>query len=69
MIALGGKDVREGQLSDLLWPEADGDQASRAFRTALSRLRQLIGNEKAIGYVEGKATLNPLYCWVDAMGI
>jgi DNA-binding SARP family transcriptional activator len=66
LIAQGGKDVKETQLSDLLWPEADGDQAYSAFRTTLSRLRQLIGNEKAIEYVEGKATLNPLYCWVDA---
>jgi LuxR family maltose regulon positive regulatory protein len=66
LIAQGGKDVKEAQLSDLLWPEADGDQAYSAFRTTLSRLRQLIGNEKAIEYVEGKATLNPIYCWVDA---
>jgi ATP/maltotriose-dependent transcriptional regulator MalT/DNA-binding SARP family transcriptional activator len=66
MIALGAKDVKEEKLSDLLWPEADGDQAYSAFRTTLSRLRQLIGNEKAIDYHDGKATLNPLYCWVDA---
>jgi LuxR family maltose regulon positive regulatory protein len=66
MIAQGKKDVKEEQLCDMLWPEADGDQAYSAFRTTLSRLRQLIGNEKAIGYHEGKASINPLYCWVDA---
>lgn len=66
LIAQGGKEVKEEQLSDMLWPEADGDQAYSAFRTTLSRLRQLIGNEKAIGYHDGKATIDPRYCWVDA---
>ena len=65
LIALGGKDVREEQLADLLWPEADGDQAHSAFTTTLSRLRQLIGSEKAIEVLEGKATLSPRYSWVD----
>ena len=66
LMALGGKDIKEEQISDMLWPEADGDQAYSAFRTTLSRLRQLIGNEKAIEYHEGKATIDPRYCWVDA---
>ena len=66
MIALGGKDIREERLADLLWSEADGDHAYGTFRTTLSRLRQLIGNEKAIDYHEAKATIDPRYCWVDA---
>jgi DNA-binding SARP family transcriptional activator len=66
MIAQGGKDVKEERLSDMLWPEADGDQAYSAFTTTLSRLRQLIDNDKAINYHEGKATINPRFCWVDA---
>jgi DNA-binding SARP family transcriptional activator len=65
MIALGGKDIREDQMADLLWPEADGDQAHSAFTTTLSRLRQLLGEEKTIKFQEGKATLDPRYCWVD----
>ena len=52
-------------LADPLWPDADGDQAHSAFTTTLFRLRQLIGNEKAIEVLEGKATLNPRYVWVD----
>jgi ATP/maltotriose-dependent transcriptional regulator MalT/DNA-binding SARP family transcriptional activator len=66
MIAQGGKDLRGERLSDMLWPEADGDRAYSAFTTTLSRLRQLIDNEKAINYQEGKATIDPRYCWVDA---
>jgi DNA-binding SARP family transcriptional activator len=64
LIALGGKDIDEERLTDILWPEADGDQAYSAFRTTLSRLRQLIG-EKVIESHAGRLTLNPLSCWVD----
>lgn len=50
----------------MLWPDADGDAAHSAFTTTPSRLRKLIGNDKAIELHEGKATLDPRYCWVDA---
>ena len=66
LIALGGEQVNEEQLTDLLWPEADGDQAHSAFSTTLSRLRRFIGYDKAIELHGGKASLNPRYCWVDA---
>jgi DNA-binding SARP family transcriptional activator len=66
LIAFGGREVKEEQIADILWPEADGDQAHSAFATALWRLRQLIGSEKAIGLHEGRGSLNPRYCWVDS---
>ncbi|HUL30879.1 MAG TPA: BTAD domain-containing putative transcriptional regulator [Thermodesulfobacteriota bacterium] len=66
LIALGGKEVREERLSDMLWPEANGDQAYNAFRTTLLRLRQLIGNDKTMAYHEGRVTIDPRSCWVDA---
>lgn len=66
LIALGTKDVREEQVSDALWPEAEGDAAHSAFTTTLSRLRDLLGVEKAIRVQEGRATLDARYCWVDA---
>ncbi len=66
LIALRGKDVKEGQVSDALWPEADGDAAHSAFTTTLSRLRDLLGEEKAIRVQEGRTTLDARYCWVDA---
>lgn len=66
LIAFGGRDVREEQLADLLWPDAEGYAAHSAFTTALSRLRQLLGIEKAIRFQDGRATLDPRYCWVDA---
>jgi DNA-binding SARP family transcriptional activator len=65
LIAFGGKEVREDQIEDVLWPEADGDMAHHSFEMTLHRLRKLIGNENAIQYREGRVTLNPEYCWVD----
>ncbi len=65
LIAFGGQDVREDQVADALWPEADGDIAYQSFKITLHRLRQLVGDEKAIQRQEGRVTLDPRYCWVD----
>jgi two-component SAPR family response regulator len=65
MIAFGGRGVREDQIQDALWPEADGDMANQSFATNLHRLRQLLGYEGAILRQEGKLTLNDRFCWVD----
>jgi DNA-binding SARP family transcriptional activator len=69
LIALGGKGVREDQVSDFLWPEADGDVAHGSFATTLYRLRLLIGIHKAIELQAGCLTLNPGSCWVDAWAL
>jgi LuxR family maltose regulon positive regulatory protein len=66
LVALGGKKVREEQLADLLWPEAEGDAAHSSFKMTLSRLRQLLGNENIIRLHEGQITLDQRYYWVDA---
>ncbi len=66
LIALGGSGIREDQLADALWPDAEGDAASASLRTTLHRLRQLIAHEGAIGVREGRVSLDPRYCWVDA---
>ncbi len=65
LIVFGGSDVSEMRISDVLWPDADGDVAYHAFTTTLSRLRKLIGVDKAITLHEGRLSLNPRYCWVD----
>ncbi|MDD1749848.1 MAG: hypothetical protein LUO89_08225 [Methanothrix sp.] len=67
LVAFGGSEVSEGEITDFLWPDADGEAAHSAFTTTLSRLRKLIGNDKAIELREGKATLDTRYCWVDAL--
>jgi DNA-binding SARP family transcriptional activator len=65
LIALGGRGVREEEIADTLWPDADGDMAYQSFRTTLHRLRQLLGNEKAVQVHEGQMTLDDRTCWVD----
>jgi DNA-binding SARP family transcriptional activator len=65
-IAHGGRNVSEEQLIESLWPETEGDVGHLSFSTTLHRLRKLIDSEKALILSEGKVTLNPNYCWVDA---
>ncbi len=66
IIAFGSRGVKEDQLVDTLWPEADGDTAHQTFKTTLHRLRQLIGDERAVQVREGRVTLDQQYGWVDA---
>ena len=66
IISLGGRDVSEEKLWDILWPDSDGDAAHSSFSSAMHRLRRIIGHEKAIVVHEGYVTLDPRYCWVDA---
>jgi DNA-binding SARP family transcriptional activator len=66
LVAFGGKEVKEDQITDILWPESDGDVAHQSFEITLHRLRQLIGLNEAVQLHEGRITLDPRYCWVDA---
>jgi len=66
IIAFGSAGVKEDQLVDALWPETDGDTAHQTFKTTLHRLRQLLGDERALQVREGRVTLDQQYCWVDA---
>lgn len=65
LIALGGRDVAEGRLAEILWPDADGDLAHHSFEVALSRLRKLLGKEEALVLKEGRLSLSDRHCWVD----
>ncbi len=65
LVSLGGKEVPEQKISDVLWPDAEGDNAHDSFNTTLKRLRRLIGAEAAIMLSNSRITLNSRYCWVD----
>ncbi len=65
LIALGGREVKEEDLADFLWPEADGDAAHHSFEMTLHRLRSLIGNPEALQFKDGRLKLDQRYCWVD----
>ncbi len=66
LAALGGEESREGQLADLLWPEADGDTARNSFKVTLHRLRELLGVDKALSLQEGRLAMDRRYFWTDA---
>ena len=69
LIALGGKDVREDAIEDMLWPEAEGDMAHISLKTTVSRLRRLLGNEQVIEVKEGKISLNTRMVWLDTWAL
>ena len=66
LVAYGGNRVKEEQLTEALWPRIDGDSAHRSFTTTLHRLRKLMGADHALILQEGRLTLDPRCCWVDA---
>ncbi|HEX5048092.1 MAG TPA: bacterial transcriptional activator domain-containing protein, partial [Gammaproteobacteria bacterium] len=64
LIALGGRKVAVDRLTAMLWPNAEGDAAHRAFKVSLHRLRRLLGVE--VLHVEsGEVTLDPQCTSVD----
>lgn len=66
LITFGGSEVPEEKITDLLWPDSEGDAAHSAFSTTLQRLRSLVGNDKALLLDERRLSLDPRFCWVDA---
>ena len=69
LIALGGHRVREDRLTEVLWPDADGDAAHQALSTTLHRLRRLLGHEGALVRHDGTISLVHGHCWVDLWAV
>jgi len=65
VIAAGGRNISLSMLTDVLWPDSDGDDAKRAFDTTLFRLRKILGDDRVIVLQEGKVSLDSRYCWTD----
>lgn len=65
LVALGGRDVSERQLTEALWPDAEGDAAHQACAVALHRLRKLLGCDQAITLQSNHLSLHPQHVWVD----
>ena len=66
LLALGGRDVPEARLADKLWPGSEADAAHEALAVNLHRLRKLLGSQDAVDLRDGRISLNPEMCWVDA---
>lgn len=65
LVTLGGKENCEGELADLLWPDADGDAARVSLKTTLHRLRQLLGHDEIIGVREGRLYIDRRFLSAD----
>ena len=66
LIALGGREVPEEHLGEILWPDADGDLAHESLSSNLKRLRKRLGDDRSVLLRDGRVTLNNRHCWVDA---
>lgn len=66
LLASGGREVNSAQLTDMLWPDSEGDAAHNVLGVTLHRLRTLLGIHDAILLQDNKLALNPTICWVDA---
>jgi hypothetical protein len=65
LIALEGRRaIRQEELIEALWPEADGDRAKGAFDVTLHRLRERFG-EETVHLSGGLLVLNRTLCWTD----
>ena len=65
LLALGGRGVREEAITDILWPDSEGDAAHHSFEVNLKRLRDLLGYPEALQLRDGRLTLDNRLCWVD----
>jgi LuxR family maltose regulon positive regulatory protein len=66
IVALGGKNLSEERLMDVLWPDAEGDSGRNALSVTLSRLRELLGVKDALQVSEGTISLDDRFVWTDA---
>ena len=64
LISQGGQ-AASGQVTESLWPDAEGDAAANAFEVTLRRLRKLLGRDDAILLEDGRLSLNAGCCWLD----
>jgi ATP/maltotriose-dependent transcriptional regulator MalT/DNA-binding SARP family transcriptional activator len=69
LVALGGRDVPEERITDILWPDEEADASKRSLSAALHRLRGLLGHADAIRQSGGALSIERRLCWVDALCI
>ena len=65
LVALGARNVRDVDLIDALWPNAEGDAGRRVFDTTLHRLRRKLGSDDALRLSDGRLGLDDRLWWVD----
>jgi hypothetical protein len=65
LLVFGGRGVRDVQIIDALWPDADGDAGRRVFDTTLHRLRRQLGDADLLRMNDGRLSLDERSCWLD----
>lgn len=66
LIAHGGREVHTAMLMRDLWADDASGDLRNLFDNTLHRLRRLLGPVEVLNLQNGKLTLNPKHCWVDA---
>jgi hypothetical protein len=69
ILAFGARRVRDVDLIDALWPDAEGDAGRRVLDTTLHRLRRQLGAEDVVRFAEGRVSLDERRCWVDVWAL
>ena len=64
LLSLGPWKVNQVQLADLLWPDAEADEAIQALNTTIYRLRKTLGSQ-SIWVKDGYVGLNKKKVWID----
>lgn len=65
IVAGRGNSCSAEDLIESIWPNTQWDKAYPRLKTAVYRLRQMLDNEEAVIFREGKIRLNEQACWVD----
>lgn len=68
VVALGGCEVDLARVAAVLWPDASHDEAREALKTALHRLRALLGPD-ALAVRHGQLSFDAQRVWVDTWGV
>lgn len=66
LIALGGRNVHAELLMGAVWPDDDSANLRSLFDNTMHRLRRILDGGDALLVRDGRVTLNPETCWVDA---
>ena len=65
LIALGGRNIRESRITDMIWTDMERDISHQSFKTTLHRLRRLLGVDQVIQFQDGCLSIDQRHCWVD----
>ncbi len=66
LVAAGNEGGDVERLADALWPDLEGDIAYLRLKTAIHRLRRLLGGTNRVIHANRRVRLNPDKVWVDA---